>query len=92
MRILKIENVSIKLIIKINVCIPGPYSNPSSDISGLNCDDEEDCVAGSGSGLGPPSFDHGNGGDTSYEPVPGNEESEEFSYPAGNSESGKCML
>ena len=70
----------------------GAIYNPSSEINGLNCDDEEDCVAGSGSGLGPPSYDHGNGDDTPYEPVPGNEESEEFSYPAGNSESGKCML
>ena len=66
-----------------------PYDPTSDEI--INCDDEEDCAAGSGSGLGPPSIVIGNGDDDSYEPsITGNEESEEFSYPKG-SESGKCM-
>ena len=53
----------------------------------MNCDDEEDCAAGSGSGpsqIVPYDVDR-------YAPdPPGNEDSEELSYPKGT-DSSKCM-
>ena len=77
------------VISNMDITISGHPYDSTSEI--INCDDEEDCAAGSGSGLGPPSIVIGNGDDSSYETsITGNEESEEFSYPKG-SESGKCM-
>ena len=58
----------------------------------INCDDEEDCAAGSGSGSGPPtSVVDDIGEDTPvYEPSPaGNEESEDLSQIG--TEGSKCM-
>ena len=56
----------------------------------INCDDEEDCAAGSGSGMGSPPIIIGNE-DAVYEPkMPGNEDSEELYYPKGT-EGSKCM-
>jgi len=57
-----------------------PYVDNSQGF--INCDDEEDCAAGSGSGSGPPtSVVDDTGEDTPvYEPSPaGNEESEDLS-------------
>ena len=72
-----------------------PSGQPYSQHSGGSfdpCDDEDDCAAGSGSGLGPPSIETSNGDDSSYEPsVTINEDNEEYSHP-GNADSGKCML
>ena len=65
------------------------YSQPAGSFD--PCDDEDDCAAGSGSGLGPPSIETVNGDDSSYEPsITINEGNEEYSHP-GNADSGKCM-
>ena len=57
----------------------------------INCDDEEDCAAGSGSGMGSPPVVIGNGDETMYEPNPtGTDDSEELYYPKGT-DSSKCM-
>ena len=67
--------------------------NLNSDQTRPNCDDEDDCVEGSGSGLSSTAIDHDNIDDNDdYELSTEIEESEQFLYPAENFGNGKCML
>ena len=67
--------------------------NPNSDQTRLNCDDEDDCVEGSGSGLSSSAIDHDNVDDNhDYELSTEIEESEQIFYPTENFGSGKYML